>query len=70
MSRAGKMRVRKTDDFAVVVIVSGAVFVGVFVVFSVDIVRLLVVSGESWTEPNGTVAPGKVCPISACRSAD
>ena len=46
MSRAGKMRMRKTDDRRIVILVAGAVFIRVGVVFSVNIVRLLIGIGR------------------------
>ena len=42
MSGAAKMRVRKADDLAVIILVASAVFIGVLVVLSADIIRLLV----------------------------
>ena len=42
MSRSAKMRVRKTDYRSVVVLITRAIFIGVLIVFAVDVMRLLI----------------------------
>ena len=40
-----KMRMRKPDDLAIVVLITGTVFIRVFVIFAADVVRLLISVG-------------------------
>src|SRR5690606_17965624 len=42
VSRSAKMRVRETDYFLIVVLITGAIFVSILVVNSANIVRLLI----------------------------
>ncbi len=51
MSRAAEMRVRKSDDRRVVILITGTVFIGLRIVFSADIVRLLIRVGRKLHRP-------------------
>lgn len=42
MSCAAEMRVRKSDDLTVVVLITRTVFIRIFIIFTADVVRLLV----------------------------
>ena len=58
VARSAEMRVRKSDDLDIVVIVAGTVFISIFVVFSADIVWLLVRVGRKlnraeWNRSSG-----------------
>ena len=46
MSRAGKMRVRKSDNLFVVILITCAVFISFIIIFPADQIRLLVRVGR------------------------
>ena len=53
MSCSAEMRVRESDDRAVVILIPGAVFVRLLVVLPADVVRLLVGVGRKLHRPEG-----------------
>ena len=67
MAGTAEMRVRKSDDRAVVVLVAGAVSVRFFVIFSADVVRLLIGVGRKlyrteWHRRSGIRVSHLLCP--------